>query len=120
MTLMRHPVAVQSDDACLELEVAEELLLGSVVHEGGAEGLQVDLVPQGPHNLPEERPQRAQVAVLLHEQLQEDDGQTAPRKVARWQILIPSFPWIVPGWRAWGCNPGKGWDQILQRSVAEP
>ena len=25
-------------------------------------------------------------------------------KVARWQNLIPSFPWIVPGWRAWGCN----------------
>ena len=20
------------------------------------------------------------------------------------QNLIPSFPWIVPGWRAWGCN----------------
>ena len=25
--------------------------------------------------------------------------------VARWQNLIPSFPWIAPGWRAWGCNP---------------
>ena len=23
-------------------------------------------------------------------------------KVARWQNLIPSFPWIAPGWRAWG------------------
>ena len=34
--------------------------------------------------------------------------------VARWQNLIPSFPWIAPGWRAWGRN------QILQRSVAEP
>ena len=22
-------------------------------------------------------------------------------KVARWQILVPSFPWIAPGWRAW-------------------
>ena len=22
-------------------------------------------------------------------------------KVARWQNLIPSFPWIAPGWRAW-------------------
>ena len=22
--------------------------------------------------------------------------------VARWQNLIPCFPWIVPGWRAWG------------------
>ena len=41
-------------------------------------------------------------------------------KVARWQNLIPSFPWIVPGWRAWGRNPRKGRDQILQRSVAEP
>ena len=30
--------------------------------------------------------------------------------VTRWQNLIPSFPWIAPGWR----------DQILQRSVAEP
>ena len=41
-------------------------------------------------------------------------------KVARWQNLIPSFPWIAPGWRAWGRNPRKGRDQILQRSVAEP
>ena len=23
-------------------------------------------------------------------------------KVARWQNLIPSFPLIAPGWRAWG------------------
>ena len=41
-------------------------------------------------------------------------------KVARWQNLIPSFPRIVPGWRAWGRNPRKGRDQIFQRSVAEP
>ena len=41
-------------------------------------------------------------------------------KVARWQNLIPSFPWIAPGWRAWGRNPRKGRDQILQHSVAEP
>ena len=41
-------------------------------------------------------------------------------KVSRWQNLIPSFPWIVPGWRAWGRNPRKGRDQILLRSVAEP
>ena len=27
--------------------------------------------------------------------------------------MIPFFPWIVPGWRAWGCNPRKGRDQIL-------
>ena len=26
----------------------------------------------------------------------------------------------APGWRAWGCNPRKGRDQILQCSVAEP
>ena len=37
-------------------------------------------------------------------------------KVARWQNLIPSFPWIAPGWRAWGHNPRKERDQILQRS----
>ena len=41
-------------------------------------------------------------------------------KVARWLNLTPSFPWIAPGWRAWGRNPRKGRDQILQRSVAEP
>ena len=23
-------------------------------------------------------------------------------QVGRWQNLIPSFPWIAPGWRAWG------------------
>ena len=40
--------------------------------------------------------------------------------VARWQNLIPSFPWIAPGRRAWGRNPMKGRDQILERSVAEP
>ena len=33
--------------------------------------------------------------------------------VARWQNLIPSFPWSAPGWRAWGRNPRKGRDQIL-------
>ena len=41
-------------------------------------------------------------------------------KVARWQNLIPSFPWIAPGWRAWERNPRKGRDQTLQRSLAEP
>ena len=41
-------------------------------------------------------------------------------KVARWQNWIPSFPWIAPGWRAWGRNPRKGRDQILHRSGAEP
>ena len=33
--------------------------------------------------------------------------------VARWQNLTPSFPWIEPGWRAWGRNPRGGRDQIL-------
>ena len=32
----------------------------------------------------------------------------------------PFLSWIAPGWRAWGRNPRKGRDQILQRSVAEP
>ena len=41
-------------------------------------------------------------------------------KGARWQNLIPSFPWIATGWRAWGRNPRKGRDLILQPSVAEP
>ena len=44
----------------------------------------------------------------------------ADAKVARWQNLIPSFPWILPGRRAWGRNPRKGRDLILQRSIAEP
>ena len=47
------------------------------------------------------------------------DGEVSG-KVARWQNLIPSFPWIASGWRAWGRNPRKGRDQILQRSLAEP
>ena len=38
---------------------------------------------------------------------------TMAGKVTRWQNLIPSFPWIVPGWRVWGRNPRKGRDQIL-------
>ena len=40
--------------------------------------------------------------------------------VARWQNLVPSFPRIAPGWRAWGRNPRKVRDSILQRSVPEP
>ena len=28
-------------------------------------------------------------------------------KVARWQNLIPSFPWIAPGWRAGSAIQGK-------------
>ena len=34
-------------------------------------------------------------------------------RYATLQNLIPSFPWIAPGWRAWGRNPRKGRDQIL-------
>ena len=41
-------------------------------------------------------------------------------RVARCQNLVPSFPWIAPGWRACWRNPRKRRDQILQRSVAEP
>ena len=47
-------------------------------------------------------------------------GEQVRNRVARWQNLIPSFPWIAPWWRVWGRNPRKGRDQILQRSVAEP
>ena len=35
-------------------------------------------------------------------------GRGVRGKVARWQNLIPSFPWIAPGRRAWGRNPRKG------------
>ena len=41
-------------------------------------------------------------------------------RYAMLQNLIPSFPWIAPGWRAWGRNPRKGRQQILQSSIAEP
>ena len=44
--------------------------------------------------------------------MERESGRTAD-KVARWQNLIPSFPWTAPGWRAWGRNPRKGRDQIL-------
>ena len=67
---------------------------------------------------------------LGHNRVQ-GDGAAVPRldkdpeaepdaKVARWQNWIPSSPWIAPGWRAWGRNPRKGRDHILERSVAEP
>ena len=48
----RHQVRDVDEHALFELEVVEHLFLGAVVHEGGAEGLQVDLVPKGAHNLP--------------------------------------------------------------------
>ena len=34
-------------------------------------------------------------------------------RYATLQNFIPSFPWIAPGWRAWGRNPRKGRHQIL-------
>ena len=34
-------------------------------------------------------------------------------RFAALQNFIPSLTWIVPGWRALGCNPRKGRDQIL-------
>ena len=58
-----------------------------------------------------------------HRQQQQQDAETdralpirhafVLSSVARWQNWIPSFPWNVPGWRAWGRNPRKGKDQIL-------
>ena len=59
-------------------------------------------------------------AVYKKRTAEKNDGCAIFYKVARWQNLIPSFPWIAPGWRARGRNPRKGRDQILQRSVAEP
>ena len=40
--------------------------------------------------------------------------------VARWQNLIPSSPWIAPGWRAWGAQSKerKGSNFAAQRSRA--
>ena len=46
-----------------------------------------------------------------------DNDDEVRNSVARWQNLMPSFPWIAPGW---GRNPRKGRDQILQSCVAEP
>ena len=40
--------------------------------------------------------------------------------VARWQNVIPSFPWIAPGWWAGGRNPRKGRDQILPSGNTVP
>ena len=34
-------------------------------------------------------------------------GTLIENKVARWQNLIPSFPWIAPGWRVGGAIQGK-------------
>ena len=36
--------------------------------------------------------------------------EAAANKVARWQFLIPSFPWIAPGWGGVGAqsNERKG------------
>ena len=42
----RDQVRDVDEDALLELEAAEHLLLGAVVHEGGAEGLQVIIISE--------------------------------------------------------------------------
>ena len=47
------------------------------------------------------------------------DSSEDRKSVARWQNLIPSFPWIAPGWRMWGRNPKRGRGQILQRHRPE-
>ena len=41
-------------------------------------------------------------------------------RYATLQNLIPSFPWIAPGRRAWGRNPRKGRDQILPSGKWQP
>ena len=40
--------------------------------------------------------------------------------VARWQNLIPSFPWFAPRWRAWGAQSKEreGSNFAAQRSGA--
>ena len=43
----------------------------------------------------------------------------APLRYALLQNLIPSFPWIGPGWTAKGRNQKKARDHIWQRSIAE-
>ena len=54
---------------------------------------------------------------LCSSRVDDDEAARPAGTVARWQNLIPSFPGIAPGWRAWGRNPNKGRDQILKRSV---
>ena len=44
---------------------------------------------------------------VIREQCKMVKGVSQAVRVARWQNLIPSFPWIAPGWRAWGRNPQK-------------
>ena len=62
----------------------------------------------------------ASVAVMLADLRFLGDGFPVEDKVARWQTLVPCFPWIAPGWRVWWRNPMKGRVQILQCSEAEP
>ena len=54
------------------------------------------------HRLAPQRPRRVQ---RRHRRLQ---PAAQGRSVSRWQKWIPSFPWIAPGWRAWGRNPRMG------------
>ena len=112
---MCHPVyLVDEYDGPLQEEPEVALVPHPVVHGGVAAVLD----PAG---------QRRREEVADGQAEQPDDNLVNLRgikilkiRVARWQNLIPSFPWIAPGWRAWGRNPRKGRDQILQRSVAEP
>ena len=62
---------------------------------------------------------RGASAVVLNARHHYREQNMGELSVARWQNLTPSFPWIAPGWRAWGRSPRKGRDQILQRSGAE-
>ena len=41
-------------------------------------------------------------------------------RVARWQNLIPSFPWIAPGWRAGPGSAIQGMERIQFCSVVKP
>ena len=43
---------------------------------------------------------------------------TCKCRVTRWQNVMPSFPWIAPGWVGGrGRNPRKRKDQILHCNV---
>ena len=67
--------------------------------------------PQPRVELP--RVQRLDVGHLVGHDLQEEQEEEEIIRVARWQNLIASFPWIAPPRPPpWG-NPRKGRDQIL-------
>ena len=76
-----HKVHQAAEHPLLELELPEEveLLPEPLGHEELAEDDEVDVVPEAPDDLPQEDPERPEVAVLLHQQLQEDGGQGSRR-----------------------------------------